>query len=58
MQEEAVEYVPLRHYYHRHTRSLFWEIQDIIPFGNHPGASCSSSVGVGVSVVGWVWEYQ
>lgn len=32
----AVEYIPLRHYYHRHSRSLFWEIQDIIPFGNNP----------------------
>jgi delta24-sterol reductase len=28
------EFIPLRHYYHRHTRSLFWELQDIIPFGN------------------------
>ncbi|XP_064626464.1 delta(24)-sterol reductase-like [Lineus longissimus] len=33
---EGVEYIPLRHYYHRHTRSIFWELQDIIPFGNHP----------------------
>lgn len=32
---EAVEYIPLRDYYHRHTRSIFWEIQDIIPFGNN-----------------------
>ncbi|XP_026733822.1 delta(24)-sterol reductase-like [Trichoplusia ni] len=32
----VVEYIPLRDYYHRHTRSLFWELQDIIPFGNHP----------------------
>ncbi|KAK7889562.1 hypothetical protein WMY93_025122 [Mugilogobius chulae] len=32
----GVEYIPLRHYYHRHTRSIFWEIQDIIPFGNNP----------------------
>ncbi|XP_022317755.2 delta(24)-sterol reductase-like isoform X1 [Crassostrea virginica] len=32
----AVEYIPIRHYYHRHTRSIFWELQDIIPFGNHP----------------------
>uniref|UniRef100_A0A673WSS8 24-dehydrocholesterol reductase n=1 Tax=Salmo trutta TaxID=8032 RepID=A0A673WSS8_SALTR len=32
----AVEYIPLRHYYHRHTRSIFWELQDIIQFGNHP----------------------
>lgn len=31
-----VEYIPIRHYYHRHTRSIFWELQDIIPFGNHP----------------------
>jgi len=23
----AVEYIPLRQYYHRHTRSLFWQIQ-------------------------------
>lgn len=30
------EYIPLRHYYHRHSRSIFWEIQEIIPFGNHP----------------------
>ncbi|XP_046745522.1 delta(24)-sterol reductase-like isoform X1 [Diprion similis] len=30
------EYIPLRDYYHRHTRSLFWELQDIIPFGNNP----------------------
>lgn len=30
------EYIPLRHYYHRHTRGLFWEMESIIPFGNHP----------------------
>jgi len=28
------EYVPLRHYIHRHTRSIFWELEDLIPFGN------------------------
>lgn len=32
----SIEYIPLRHYYHRHTRSLFWEMAEIIPFGNHP----------------------
>lgn len=32
---QGVEYIPLRDYYHRHTRSIFWEIQDIIPFGNN-----------------------
>ncbi len=32
---EETEYIPLRDYYHRHSRSLFWEIQDIIPFGNN-----------------------
>jgi len=30
-----VEYIPLRDYYHRHTRSIFWELQDIVPFGNN-----------------------
>jgi delta24-sterol reductase len=30
------ELIPLRDYYHRHTRSIFWEIEDIVPFGNHP----------------------
>jgi len=30
---EFVEYIPLRSYYHRHTRSLFWEMEDILPFG-------------------------
>ncbi|TNN44213.1 Delta(24)-sterol reductase [Liparis tanakae] len=24
---EGVEYIPLRQYYHRHTRSIFWEMQ-------------------------------
>ncbi|XP_022101668.1 delta(24)-sterol reductase-like [Acanthaster planci] len=32
----GIEYIPLRHYYHRHTRSIFWELQDIVPFGNNP----------------------
>ncbi|XP_034979163.1 delta(24)-sterol reductase [Zootoca vivipara] len=32
----GTEYIPARHYYHRHTRSIFWELQDIIPFGNNP----------------------
>lgn len=25
--EKYVEYMPLRDYYHRHSRSLFWELQ-------------------------------
>jgi delta24-sterol reductase len=33
---EGEEYMPLRHYIHRHTRSMFWELGDLIPFGNHP----------------------
>ncbi len=33
---EGVEYIPLRHYYHRHTRSLFWMMEEIIPSGNQP----------------------
>jgi len=32
----STELIPLRDYYHRHTRSLFWAMEDIIPFGNHP----------------------
>lgn len=28
----AVEYIPLRDYYHRHTKSIFWELEQIIPF--------------------------
>uniref|UniRef100_A0A1B6C4R1 Delta(24)-sterol reductase n=2 Tax=Clastoptera arizonana TaxID=38151 RepID=A0A1B6C4R1_9HEMI len=32
---EGKECIPLRDYYHRHTKSLFWELQDIVPFGNH-----------------------
>ncbi|TAK64796.1 FAD-binding protein [Methylobacter sp.] len=34
--EKGVEYVPVRDYYHRHTRSYFWAMEEIIPFGNHP----------------------
>ncbi|CAJ0955925.1 unnamed protein product, partial [Mesorhabditis belari] len=34
-EEESVEYIPLRHYYHRHSRSIFWEIKEIVPFGNN-----------------------
>eukprot|EP00640_Fibrocapsa_japonica_P001930 CAMPEP_0113943062 /NCGR_PEP_ID=MMETSP1339-20121228/18816_1 /TAXON_ID=94617 /ORGANISM="Fibrocapsa japonica" /LENGTH=443 /DNA_ID=CAMNT_0000947817 /DNA_START=468 /DNA_END=1799 /DNA_ORIENTATION=+ /assembly_acc=CAM_ASM_000762 len=30
------EYIPVRHYHHRFTRSVFWELRDLIPFGNHP----------------------
>ena len=34
--KRVVEYIPLRDYYHRHTKSIFWELEEIIPFGNHP----------------------
>jgi delta24-sterol reductase len=34
-QGPCVEYIPIRQYYHRHSRSIFWEIQEIIPFGNN-----------------------
>ncbi|KAJ1971452.1 hypothetical protein H4R35_005248 [Dimargaris xerosporica] len=30
------EYIPLRHYFHRHTRSIFWKLEELVPFGNHP----------------------
>ncbi|XP_054284082.1 delta(24)-sterol reductase-like [Macrosteles quadrilineatus] len=32
---EMEECIPLRDYYHRHTKALFWELQDIVPFGNN-----------------------
>lgn len=32
--DEAVEIIPLRAYYHRHTRSIFWEMPHIIPFAD------------------------
>lgn len=34
--EHRYEYLPLRDYYHRHTKSIFWELEMIIPFANHP----------------------
>lgn len=30
------EYIPFTHYANRFTRSIFWEIEDMIPFSNHP----------------------
>jgi len=30
-----VEYIPLRDYYHRHSQSLFWEMELMIPIGNN-----------------------
>jgi len=30
------EYIPVRHYHHRFTRSIFWELRDLVPFANHP----------------------
>jgi len=34
--KENVEYIPLTDYYHRHTQSLFWEMELMIPIGNNP----------------------
>lgn len=31
----VVEYVPTRDYYHRHTRSLYWQADLLVPMGNH-----------------------
>ncbi|KAI1732455.1 FAD binding domain-containing protein [Ditylenchus destructor] len=33
---EGEEYVPLREYLLRHNRAIFWVVEDMIPFGNHP----------------------
>mmetsp|Transcript_22729 Transcript_22729/g.22928 ORF Transcript_22729/g.22928 Transcript_22729/m.22928 type:complete len:609 (-) Transcript_22729:1029-2855(-) len=35
-EREGDEYIPLLHFYHRFTRSIFWEIEEMIPFSNHP----------------------
>ncbi|CAD6185161.1 unnamed protein product [Caenorhabditis auriculariae] len=29
------EFIPLREYYHRHSKSIFWELKEIVPFGNN-----------------------
>ena len=34
------EVVPLKHFLHRFTRSIFWELEDMIPFSNHPLYRC------------------
>ncbi|TDJ09522.1 MAG: FAD-binding oxidoreductase [Deltaproteobacteria bacterium] len=36
IREEHTEFVPLKHFYRRHNKSIFWEGELIIPFGNHP----------------------
>lgn len=33
---EFEEWLPLRDYYHRHTRSIFWELEELMPFAGHP----------------------
>lgn len=33
---EDWEVVPIKHFYHRFTRSIFWELEAMIPFSNHP----------------------
>ncbi|XGW08350.1 hypothetical protein V3C99_011012 [Haemonchus contortus] len=33
--QEYTEFVSLRDFYHRHSRSLYWELKDFIPFGNN-----------------------
>lgn len=32
----GTEYIPLRDYYHRYLRSLYWHGELLVPFGNHP----------------------
>lgn len=33
---KAEEAIPLKDFLHRFTRSIFWELEDMIPFSNHP----------------------
>eukprot|EP00538_Stauroneis_constricta_P012987 CAMPEP_0119552518 /NCGR_PEP_ID=MMETSP1352-20130426/5477_1 /TAXON_ID=265584 /ORGANISM="Stauroneis constricta, Strain CCMP1120" /LENGTH=603 /DNA_ID=CAMNT_0007598759 /DNA_START=265 /DNA_END=2076 /DNA_ORIENTATION=- len=37
---ESWEIAPTKHFYHRFTRSIFWELEDMIPFSNHPIYRC------------------
>jgi delta24-sterol reductase len=30
------EYIPLKHYYQRHVRGMYWESGLLVPFGDHP----------------------
>eukprot|EP00405_Crypthecodinium_cohnii_P043841 CAMPEP_0206587892 /NCGR_PEP_ID=MMETSP0325_2-20121206/37934_1 /ASSEMBLY_ACC=CAM_ASM_000347 /TAXON_ID=2866 /ORGANISM="Crypthecodinium cohnii, Strain Seligo" /LENGTH=507 /DNA_ID=CAMNT_0054096019 /DNA_START=757 /DNA_END=2280 /DNA_ORIENTATION=- len=32
----VVEYLPIRSYYYRHSRSVFWEMENIVPLGDSP----------------------
>ena len=32
---KKTEFIPLRHYYHRHTPSVFFQLKDLIPFANN-----------------------
>lgn len=32
---EYEELLPIKHFYHRFTRSIFWELEDMIPFSPH-----------------------
>jgi Delta24-sterol reductase len=29
LEKEGYEYIPLRDYYHRHTKSIFWNLEEI-----------------------------
>ena len=31
---QGIEYIPLRHYFHRHTPSVFFQLKDLIPFAH------------------------
>ena len=33
---EGEEYIPLREYLLRHDKAIFWVLESMIPFGNHP----------------------
>ena len=35
-QGESEEYIPLREYLLRHDKAIFWVLESMIPFGNHP----------------------
>jgi delta24-sterol reductase len=36
LNKEGEEYIPIRDYLLRHNRAIFWVLESMIPFGNHP----------------------
>ena len=47
--KHSVEYIPLRDYYHRHNRGIFWMVEIIMPYVNHAWFR---------NVFGWIFPFN